>query len=203
MAGALQSRVARNVFSLTEVHPDRDILLPKILKCNATDRIDMACYHDLAQMKRLFALRVPGGVTENRNGTYKTLSRCDICALERVGSRPGVPEVVCWLISRQRKTTGIAAVLLIIFYAGHNAPVHTCREFLRALDNIGGLPLRTLDMYTMLGRTDLKHFFQTTKALQDFASQHVHRHDPQPLINLAMFQTESYLLDQFLSSPKT
>ena len=202
MANAIKSRAACDAFSLTEVHPDRDILLQKHLKCNATDLIDMACDQDLAQIERIFALRVLGGVTENRNGTYKTLSRCDIRALESVGSRLGLPKVVCWLISRQRKTAGMAAMLPIAFEAGHNATVHIGREFPRALDKIGGLPLCTLDMYTKLGRTALKHFFQTTKALQDFASQHVPRQDPQPLINLAMFQTESSLLDQFLTSPK-
>ena len=202
MAGALKSRAACDAFSLTEVHSDRYILLPKLLKCSATDLIDMACDRDLTQIERIFALRVLGGITENQNGAYKVLSRCDIRALESVGSKLGLPEIVCWLIARQRKTAGMAAMLPIAFEAGHNAVVRTSREFPRALDNIAGLPLCTLDMYTKLGRTALKRFYQTTKVLQDFASQHVCRHDPQPLINLAMFQTESSLLNKFLSSPK-
>ena len=202
MAGAVKSRTACDAFSLTEVHSDRNILLPNLLKCSAVDLIDMACDRDLTQIERLFALRVLGGITENRNGAYKVLSRCDIRALESVGSKLELPEVVCWLIARQRKTAGMAAMLPIAFEAGHNAVVRTSREFPRALDNIAGLPLCTLDMYTKLGRTALKRFYQTTKALQDFASQHVRGHDPQPLINLAMFQTESSLLNQFLSSPK-
>ena len=202
MANALKSRGACDAFSLTEVHPDRDVLLPKLLKCSPTDLIDMACNRELAQIDRLFALRVLGGITVNRNGAYQVLSRCDIRALESVGSNLGLPEMVCWLMAGQRKTAGMAAMLPIAFEAGQDAVLCRRREFPRALDNVAGLPLCTLDMYTKLGKVALKRFYKTSKALQDFALQHVHRHDPQPLINLAMFQTESSLLDQFLSSPK-
>lgn len=202
MANALKSRAACDAFSLTEVHPERDILLPKLLKCNATDLIDMACNRDLAQIDRLFALRVLGGITVKQNGTYQVLSRCDIRTLDSIASNLELPEVVCWLMARQRKTAGMAAMLPIAFEAGQNTVVCGGREFPRAFDNFAGLPLCTLDTYTRLGKIALKRFYESSDVLKDFGFQHIPHQNAQPLINLAMFQIESSLLDKYLSSPE-
>ena len=202
MATALKSRSACDAFSLTETSTDRHYRLAELLAFDTESLVNLACNIDESQLTRLFVLRILGGITVFDKGTYQTLSSCNLKALDSVAVRLSLPPTVRWLMARQRKTAGMAALLPIAFEAGHNALVHTVREFPRAQDNIGGLPLCTLDMYTKLGRTALKRFYETTKALQDFVSQHVHRHDPQPLINLAMFQIESSLLDQFLSSPK-
>lgn len=202
MASAVKSRAACDAYCLTEVHPDRSSLLPQLLTRDAADLIDIACDRNRPQIERLFALRVLGGITVNQNGAYRTLSRCDLLALESIGLNLELPETVCWLMARQRKTAGMAAMLPVVWEAAQNAVVRQGREFPRAMDSIAGLPLCTLDMYTQPGKIALRRLYQSSDALQDFASQYVPRHNPQPLINLAMFQTESSLLDRYLSSPQ-
>jgi hypothetical protein len=201
MARAVKSRAACDAFSLTEVHPDRSILLPKLLMCSAADLIDIACDRHRSQIERLFALRVLGGITVNRNGAYRALSQCDIPALESIGLNLGLPEVVCWLMARQRKTAGMAAMLPVAFEASVGAAVQQGHEFPRAMEFFNSVPLCTLDQYTWPGKIALKRFYQSSNALQDFALQHIPCHNPQPLISLAMFQVESSLLDRYLSSP--
>jgi hypothetical protein len=202
MASAVKSRAACDAYCLTEVHPDRSSLLPQLLTRDAADLIDIACDRLRPQIERLFALRVLGGITVNQNGAYRTLSRCDLPALENIGLNLGLPETVCWLMARQRKTAGLAAMLPIAFEAAQNAVVRQGSDFPRAMDSIAGLPLCTLDQYTQPGKIALRRFYLSSEALQDFALQHVPRHNPQPLINLAMFQAESSLLDRYLSSPQ-
>lgn len=202
MASAVKSRAACDAFCWTEVHPDRHLLLPQLLQCDAAGLIDTACDRNRPQIERLFALRVLGGITVNQNGAYRTLSRCDLPALESIGLNLELPETICWLMARQRKTAGMAAMLPVVWEAAQNAVVRQGREFPHAVDSIAGLPLCTLDMYTQLGKIALRRLYQSSETLQDFASQHVPRHNPQPLINLAMFQAESSLLDRHLSSPQ-
>jgi hypothetical protein len=201
MADAVKSRAACDAFCLTVVHPDRHLLLPQLLQCDATRLIDIACDRHRVQIERLFALRVLGGITINQNGAYRTLSRCDLRSLQSIGLNLGLPETVCWLMARQGKTAGMAAMLPIAFEAAQDASLRLSREFPHAMDSIAGLPLCALDQYTQLGKIALKRFYQSSGALQDFASQHIPRQNPQPLINLAMFQAESALLDRYLMSP--
>ena len=61
---------------------------------------------------------------DNREMSYQFFGRHDIRALESVGSKLGLSDVVYWLIARQRKTAGMAAILPIAFKAGDSRSVH-------------------------------------------------------------------------------
>jgi hypothetical protein len=202
MANAVKSRSACDLFCLTEVHLDRSLHLPRLLKCDASTLINIACDRGMQQMERLYALRVLGGITSKENGFYETFSQCNLDALDAIGVALKLPAIIRWLMGQQRKTAGMAAMLPIVYEATQNAVICKGREFPRAMDIIAGLPLCTLDMYTQLGKIALRRLYQSSNTLQDFSLQHVPRCNPQPLINLAMFQTESALLDRYLSSPE-
>ncbi len=202
MANAVKSRSACDAFCLTEVHPDHSSLLPGLLRSDTATLIRIACDVKRSQLHRLLVLRVLGGITVKENGSYRTLSRCDLPALEAVGAALDIPPTIRWLMARQQKSAGMAAMLPIAFEAAQNAVVLEKQEFPHAMQSLDGIPLCALDQYTQLGKTALRQFYQTSTVLQKFALKHVPRRNPQALINLAMFQAESSLLDRFLSSPK-
>lgn len=202
MALAVKSRSACDAFCLTEVHSDRSSLLPDLLRSDSASLIDLTCDLEKSQIDRLLALRVLGGITVKEDGSYRTLSRCDLPALDVVGKQLNLPPSIRWLMARQQKSAGMAAMLPIAFEAAQHAVVLQGREFPHAMDSVDGIPLCALDQYTQLGKTVLKQFYQSSDVLQEFAFKHVFGHSPQPLINLAMFQAESSLLDRYLSSPQ-
>jgi hypothetical protein len=200
MANAVKSRSACDAFCLTEVHSDRRLLLKCLLLSDAANLIDVACDTNRLQIERLLALRVLSGITFKANGSYQVLSRCNLEALNIIAETLKLPMEVRLLMASDRKLLGMAAMLPVAYEATQNAVVLKGHEFPRAMDIVYGLPLCALDQYTQLGKIALRRLFQSSDELQDFASRHVQRPDPQPLINLAMFQTESSILDRYLSS---
>lgn len=202
MAHAIKSRAACDAFCLTEVSHDRQPLLSKLLKLDASTLVKVACDKCEPRLKRLLALRILGGITLMERGTYQTLSRCNLTALDAVAVELKVPAAVRWLMARQRKTAGMAAMLPVVFEMCHDGSVQLGAMFPRSLDVVEGLPLCTLDQYTQIGKLALKRFYLASEELQDFARLHIPCRAPQPLVNLAMFQRESSLLERYLASPK-
>ena len=202
MASAIKSRAACDTFCLTEISLDRQLLLPQLLQLDAVNLIHLACDRCEPQLKRLFALRILGGITVMESGAYQTLSRCNLAALDAVAVKLKLPTAIRWLMARQRKTAGMAAMLPVVFEIAHDASIQLGSMFPRSLDKVEGLPLCSLDQYTQLGKLALRRFYLASEELHDFARQHVPFQTPQPVINLAMFQRESSLLERHLGSPQ-
>jgi hypothetical protein len=69
------------------------------------------------------------------------------------------------------------------------------------MDLVGGLPACALDKYTRIGKAALKRFYLVSDPLQSFMQQNAQRRNPIALMNMAMFQIESSVLDSYLSTP--
>jgi len=196
MASALKSRAACDAFCLTEVHLDRVRILSHLLKLPRNELIDIAC-DEGAIVDRLYALRVLGGI---RGDNYETISRCDLEALGTIAQTLRLPYEIGWLMARQPKTEGLAAMLPIVYELSKNGIVCEGTEFPNAMDFVAGVPLCSLDQYTRVGKAALREFYGASEPVRAFTQLHV-RGRAQPLINLAMFQVESCVLDRFLSTP--
>jgi|GEM_PF-5126371 len=198
MATAVKSRGACDAFCLTEVHPDRATVFAKLLPESPDKLIEVACDSGLPTLERLCALRVLGGI---KGDNYRTVSRYNPGALDAIADSLGLPPTVRVLMAGQLKTLGLAAMLPVVYELGQGHTTRQGREFPGAMETVAGIPLCALDQYTRVGKAALKAFYEGSQALKDFVHAHVRNARPQALINLAMFQAESSLLDRYLSSP--
>lgn len=201
LALSVKSRAACDAFCLTESHPDRSLVQPDFLKRNRDELIDIASRKERPQLERLIALRVLGGITL-ADGSYRRLSKFDQGALDEVARNLNLSDVARWLIASNAKTSGMSAMLPVVYDLADGAVIKKGRAFPHAMSMVGDIPLCALDMYTRVGKAALQRFYLASPALQDFIQQQAPQGRAIKLINMAMFQIESSLLDRYLSTPE-
>jgi hypothetical protein len=162
--------------------------------------VDMASNSERSQLDRLTALRVLGGITLG-DGTYRRLSKFNAQALDQVCQNLAMPDCLRWLVARNAKVAGMAAMLPVVSGLLDGAVVSAGQEFPCSMEMIEGLPLCSLDKYTRSGKVALQRWYAESDALQDFVRQYAPHSRPMPLINMAMFQIESCALDRSVTNP--
>lgn len=201
MALSLKSRAVCDAFSLTEAHPDRVLVMPPYTKLGTTELIAIASDTERGHFERLVALRVLGGITLG-DGTYRRLSHFDGAALDQVARNLGLPDTARWLIQRNTRTAGMAAMIPVVWGMLSDATVKTMREFPHAMETVGGLPLCALDKFTRLGKLAIRRYYLSTTELQGFILNFAPKSQPQKLIGMAIFHAESSILARYLLTPK-
>jgi hypothetical protein len=200
LAGAVKSRAACDALCLSEVHEETPAMLAKLLPAGPEWLADMVADVGRPRLERMNALRVLGGITIREGVRYRTLSRCNSVALDRVASKLGLPPLVRWLMACNAKSGHLAAMLPIAVEAAGDTAVLGGGDFPHSLDVVEGIPLCAVDMFSELGRGALRELLLSSAALGGFVERHVRGRGALRLVNMALFHAESSILDRYLSS---
>ena len=201
MACAVKSRAACDALCLAEAHADTPAMMSSLLGAGSEWLVDIAADRSRSQLERMNALRVLGGITIREGNRYRSLSRCNPAALQRVASILSLPPLMHGLMARNTQSDHLAAMLPMVIELSGDAVVKEGRSFPHSLDMISGVSLCALDMHSEVGRGALREFYQSSDLLRGFAARHVRAKSPLRLINMALFHAESSILDRYLSSP--
>ena len=163
--------------------------------------IDVAIDSSASLIARVNALRVLGGIQVRDGRYYKTLSRCDLAALDAVAELLDVPPLARWLMSKQPRTAGLAALLPIAVEAATQATQPGRPGRLQSIAQVGAIPLCAVDQFSAIGKGVLAKFFRANEALRDFAAERVAPRASAATFTMALFHVESSILDRRLASP--
>lgn len=197
---AIKSRSACDAFCLTETASTRKNIEAEFLNLDKHRLVDIAVDDKNGHLRQLMALRVLGGISRRERGSYRTIVPIDYQSLQAVCNQLQLPPAVRWLVSQQRKTGGMSAMLPVVWRLASDFLVKQSQPFPHSLEMIEGIPLCSLDMYTQSGKKVLQKFVGTNSEIQDVVWPLVDG-AAQPLLNLAMFQIESSLLDRYVWTP--
>jgi hypothetical protein len=190
LARARKSRAACDAWCVVNVHPQKQQMAAHAA-CMPVERLLEELQGNGASLvKKAFAAAALFDSIRDAGSRAE-----QACLLGEVLGELKLTEDRRYLVGQRSKTAGLSTVLLALPAAPPPA-IRPINEFPGAFEFVAGVPLCALDQYTRVGKTLISSFIDASEPIRHYLVKSNRR----SLVNMALFQAESSLLDKCIAS---